>query len=351
MTPGPGAAEPQRSPPLAEGPPGKPRAVLVWNPVAGAGSSDLPAVVAALEETYALTVLETSRECDGDACSDQALALAPALVIVAGGDGTVSLVASRLVGQAVPMAVLPRGTANSFARALGIPTDLAGAIDNARRGRVHTIDTARAAGRVVLLFAAIGFHADAIGETTREAKNRWGLLAYLVSGLQRLANLEPFAVELETAREIIRCRATNVTVANLAPPQSVAAQGPTTIRGDDGRLDITVIAVEGLSDGLAAALHLYRAGLAGAAATRDDIGYLPVQAVTVRAEPAQRVMIDGEEVGETPVTIECVPASLRVVVPATPEADADAVAAAGDERKLAGLPGIEVSIKVTAGGE
>lgn len=317
----------------------KRRAALVWNPAAGSAAAELPAVVEALERTYALTVLETSHERDADACAAEALAGAPALVIAAGGDGTVSLVASRLIGGQVPLAVIPRGTSNSFARALAIPLDLEGAIENACTGTPQTIDTARAAGRTVLLFTSVGFHADAIGETSREAKNRWGLLAYVASGLQHLANLEPFAVELETDSEIVRCRATNVTVANLAPPRTLVAQGPQAVCGDDGRLDITLIAVEGLADGLGAALHLYRSCVAEAAATRDDIGYLPVCRATIRTTPAQRVMIDGEDVGETPVTIECVPRSLQVLVPARL-----AQPAAG-ERKLDGLPGLAVERK------
>ncbi|WP_434417409.1 diacylglycerol kinase family protein [Nannocystis pusilla] len=215
----------------------KPRAALVWNPVAGAARDELPAVVSELEQTYELSVFETSPERDADACAAAALASDPSLVIAAGGDGTVSLVASRLIGGEVPLAVLPRGTANSFARALSIPLDLAGALENACKGQPHAIDTARAAGRSVLLFASVGFHAAAIGETLREAKNRWGLLAYIATGLQRIAELEPFALELETESEIIRCKVTNVAVANLAPLHTLFAQGPTAVCGDDGKLE------------------------------------------------------------------------------------------------------------------
>lgn len=325
--------------------PEKPRAALIWNPVAGGATEALPEVIAALEAAFTLAVFETSRDCDADECARQALADAPSRVIVSGGDGTVSLVASALIGGEVPLAVIPRGTANSFARALGIPLDLADAVDNACRGRIYTIDTARAGGRAVLLFTAVGLHADMIGETSREAKQRWGTLAYLYTGLVRMARLEPFAVELETEDEVIRCRAANITVANLAPPQSALAQGPAAVRGDDGRLDITLVAAEGLGEGLGAALHLYRTSLSGEAASRDDIGYLPVRRVTIRAAPTQRVMIDGEEVGETPVTVECVPQSLRVVVPAPAEARG------GGERKLDGLPEIEVAPRVDRGGE
>jgi YegS/Rv2252/BmrU family lipid kinase len=317
----------------------KPRAALVWNPVAGLARDDLPEVVAALEQTYALEVFETSPERDADACAAAALATDPALVIAAGGDGTVSLVASRLIGGEVPLAVIPRGTANSFARALAIPLDLEGALANACSGKVHAIDTARAAGRAALLFASVGFHADAIGETSREAKNRWGLLAYIATGLQRLSELVPFAVELETESEIIRCKVTNVAVANLAPLHTLFAQGPTAVCGDDGKLDVTLIAVQGLGAGIGAALHLYRSGLSQNPASRDDIGFLPVTRVTIRADPPQRVLVDGEDVGETPVTVECVPLSLRVLVPEPPPAEAC------DQRKLEGLPELEVEPK------
>ncbi|MDC0716059.1 YegS/Rv2252/BmrU family lipid kinase [Nannocystis bainbridge] len=317
----------------------KPRAALVWNPVSGVARDELPEVVAALEQTYELTVFETSPERDADACAAAALASEPSVVIAAGGDGTVSLVASRLIGGEIPLAVLPRGTANSFARALAIPLDLEGALENACKGQPHAIDTARAAGRAVLLFASVGFHAAAIGETTREAKNRWGLLAYIATGLQRISELEPFAVELETESEVIRCKLTNVAVANLAPLHTLFAQGPTAVCGDDGQLDVTLVAFDGLVSGIGTALHLYRSGLSQNAATRDDIGYLPVKRVTIRADPPQPVLVDGEDVGETPVTVECVPRSLRVLVPAPPPSGSC------DERKLEGLPELEVEPK------
>ncbi|MCY0992612.1 diacylglycerol kinase family protein [Nannocystis sp. ILAH1] len=317
----------------------KPRAALVWNPVAGAARDDLPTVVSELEQTYELSVFETSPERDADACAAEALASDPSLVIAAGGDGTVSLVASRLIGGEVPLAVLPRGTANSFARALSIPLDLAGALENACKGQPHAIDTARAAGRSVLLFASVGFHAAAIGETSREAKNRWGLLAYIATGLQRIAELEPFSLELETESEIIRCKVTNVAVANLAPLHTLFAQGPTAVCGDDGKLDVTLIAFDGLGSGIGTALHLYRSGLSQNPASRDDIGFLPVTRATLRTDPPQRVLIDGEDVGETPVTVECVPRSLKVLVPAAPPSQSC------DERKLDGLPELEVEPK------
>ena len=77
----------------------------------------------------------------------------------------------------------------------------------------------------MLLHAALGFHAATIGETSREAKNQWGMLAYVAEGLDQLRTLEPFEVEIHVGRleqpdqgdqldrEVIRCSATNVAIA------------------------------------------------------------------------------------------------------------------------------------------
>lgn len=314
------------------------RAALIWNPVAGGpGGAALEDVRARLVELgLALEVHETCPSTDADACTRAALAGGAELVIAAGGDGTVSAVASVLAGGDVPLAILPRGTANSIAAALEIPTDLDGALAQIAAGEARALDLLRVNDRVAVLHCMIGFHADAVGGTSRDAKNRWGILAYLASGLRELADLEPFEVELETESHQIRCRAIAVGVANLAPTKTFLAQGPSVVAGDDGLVDVTIVAATGLAEAVATGLHLLRAAVLHEAATRDNVGYFRCRWLRVTASPPQHYLVDGELAGHTPVTIDCVPHRLRVLAPG---GEGDRPPA---EAKLSGLPDLDI---------
>lgn len=328
-------------------------AALVFNPAAGRAREDLEALRAGLEPHFELAVYETCRDRDADVCARRALELGADLVIAAGGDGTVSLVAGAMVGSEAALGIVARGTSNSIATGLGIPTDLEGAMRTLVEGEAHPVDTARANGRAMILHASVGFHAAAVGYTPRQAKNRWGMLAYIKEGLAQIADFEPFQVELETDDEIVRCRATNVTVANVAPLKTVLAQGPASLSPADGALDVTIVAATGLAEAVVTGLHLLRTAAQGEPATRDNVGFLTARRLHVRTDPPQPLLIDGEKAGEgAAVSIECLPASVKVVLPAT--ALEELGGASGpptpDERepeqeKLAGLPGLQIEPK------
>src|SRR5688572_22083061 len=130
------------------------RALLVLNPVAGLreGEGARERLEEELRRLFDLRVVLTSKDCDADACTRAELgplrrgraSSEVDLVIAAGGDGTVSLVAGVLAGTEVPLGILPLGTSNSIAGGLGIPTDLSGAIATIAGGHTRAIDTARA---------------------------------------------------------------------------------------------------------------------------------------------------------------------------------------------------------------
>lgn len=301
------------------------RASLVYNPVAGGPSSPpLADITRLLEGRCELTVLETSAERDADACARAALDAGAELVIAAGGDGTTSMVARELAGAAAALGVIACGTSNSIAEALDIPRDLEAACDLLFGVEPRAIDLARCNDSTMLQLASIGFHADTVSDASREAKQRWGVFAYVAKGLEHLFGMEPFEVELETEAHLIRCRATSVTVANLAPPKTVVAQGPAFIRPDDGLLDVTVVAASGLLDAVAAGLHLFRTATKHEPAHHDRIGYFACSRVRVTTPEPRRVVCDGELFGTTPLELEVMPRALRLMAPAAAPVDTDA---------------------------
>jgi diacylglycerol kinase family enzyme len=179
-----------------------------------------------------------------------------ALVFAAGGDGTVRACAEVLAGTGVPLAIVPLGTANLTARALGVPGPAGRALEAGFGGRDRTIDLARIAGDGIdagagaggtwfTAMAGIGLDAAVVEAAARAPlKRQLGWVAYAVAGATRLW-LPPheFTVQLDDA-EPIRRRARCVVVANagLLPGGFALLPGA---RLDDGRLDVGILAPSG----------------------------------------------------------------------------------------------------------
>ncbi|XXY46382.1 YegS/Rv2252/BmrU family lipid kinase [Sorangium sp. So ce269] len=320
------------------------RAALIFNPAAGHAGDAVESLPARLEREFALTVYETTADRSAAACAEAALREGAPLVIAAGGDGTISSVASALLGTDACLGILPLGTANSIALTLGIPDAIEGAIEVLVHGEPTRIDAARANGRTMILLSAIGLHADTVGETPQDAKQRWGVLAYISTGLKKLMSLEPFQVDIETDDHRIHCRAVAVTVANMAPARTVLAQGPSVVSPEDGLLDVTIVSATTLVEAVATGFHLLRTALDGEPAERDNIGFLAARRVRISTDPPQHVLIDGEEVGTTPLVVECLPRALTVMAARREAVPAPPPAAEGDV-KLEGLPELEVEQK------
>jgi diacylglycerol kinase family enzyme len=330
------------------------RIAVIWNARAGSAVGIEPASVKRRLGDD-VEVLDVCDERNASACARSALERGAEIIVAAGGDGTVSGVAGELVGTAAKLGVLPIGTSNSFAAALGIAADVEAAlamIENAVLGTraaaamiessdERLLDVARVRGgageRTMVLHCMVGFHADVIGETTTDAKRRWGVLAYAASAVRKLAHVDTFAAEITTDIAVVRCRATAIAAANLAPIKTVLAHGPSHMLGDDGRVDVTIVAAETIAEAIATGVHLWRSAREGEPAHRDSVGSLSTAQVTISAEPAQQVLVDGEPFGVTPVSIETRPRALRVIAPAAPHAEGLPV-----EASLIGLPDLEI---------
>lgn len=320
-------------------------ACLIFNPVAGQTNpeQDLEKIKSILEPAFALEVLLTNPAQDTGELAQQAIAQSVDLLIVSGGDGTVSAAASALINTSIPLGVIPRGTANAFANALGIPTDLEAACQIIIEGTTRKVDIALCNQTPMLLLAGVGFEAETVANASREAKNRFGILAYILAGFEQLQNLQQFTAQIETEDQVITVSASALTIANAAPPTSILAQGPADIAYDDGLLDLTIVAPSSIPGAIAASYHLLSTALRGNAAARPDIGYLRVRRCRITTDPPQKVAMDGEIIGTTPLEVECVPQGLTVFAPFF---QTEAPTA-----KLEGLPNLEITRKTPSSEE
>lgn len=118
---------------------------------------------------------------------ERALEAGAELVFAWGGDGMVRRCAEVLAGTAVSLAIVPAGTANLLASNLGIPKDIAGAVEIGLRGRRRRLDVGRLNGERFVVMAGAGFDAAMIRDAGNgKLKERFGRLAYVWSGATNL---------------------------------------------------------------------------------------------------------------------------------------------------------------------
>ncbi len=306
---------------------------LIFNPIAGQrdATQDLLKVRQILSPWLHLHVHLTSKEVDADQLTQQVIAAKPDLIIASGGDGTVSLVASQMMGTGIPLGIIPRGTANALSVALGIPTTVEGACKLIIAGTTRRLDAAHCNQHLMTLLAGIGFEAETVGKATRELKNQWGVLAYLIAGWDQMGEQELFTTELEIDGLVHQFQAVAITVANAAPPTSVLAQGVGEVVFDDGLLDITIITLDRalqptITNKLQAArylMNLYGSALIKTKAELPNLYHFRAERLKLTTSSPQKIVVDGEMIGTTPLEMTCMPGALTVLAPAkhrrTPE--------------------------------
>ena len=293
---------------------------LIFNPVAGQGNADedLATIKRLLQPAMELIVHLTTTEISPQKLAQDAIESEADLIIASGGDGTVSSVSGALIGTNIPLGIIPRGTANAFAKALGIPfgfNPIQSACEVIIEGNTHTVDISRCNGLPMILLAGLGLEAEAIERADREAKDRWGVFAYIMAGIQQLKEQELFTTEIEVEGVVKQFHAAAVTIANAAPPTSVMAQGFGSVNVKDGLLDVTIAAPKTDLEAVTAMASLLGAALFKTPTNRDDIINLKTKKIKVKTAPPQKVVLDGEMIGTTPIEVECIPSGLNVLAP------------------------------------
>lgn len=113
----------------------------------------------------------------------------PPLVVAAGGDGTVSAVASALVGSSIPLAVLPVGTLNHFARDIGVPEDAAAAVRIALGAKTRDIDVGEVNGRVFINNSSIGLYPAMVHRREKQqrrlGRSKWQAMLWAMHAVLR----------------------------------------------------------------------------------------------------------------------------------------------------------------------
>ena len=177
---------------------GQTMAMLILNGKKAALAQIRESVMALRAQGHALEVRCTWENGDVKRFVNEAIALNITRVIAGGGDGTVNEVAAAIMQlamktpSAIELAVLPLGTANDFATACLIPTEIEAALALAVTGNAKSIDMAQANDNYFINVASAGFGAQVTVDTPVELKDLLGGQAYFISGLVQALNFSPY---------------------------------------------------------------------------------------------------------------------------------------------------------------
>lgn len=296
-------------------------------------------MVVAAEATHGLapsTWHRTSAADGGRAASAAAIASAPSVILVAGGDGTLRVVAEALVSTGIPLGLVPAGTGNLFARALGLPlTDLRRSVAIACSGSDRKVDVGQVRlGRrdgthhdeVFLVMAGIGLDAHMAGHTNERLKRRIGWLAYSDPIARSILGNRQFDLHYRLDdRAEATTRAHTIIVGNSGTLTGGVLLLPEALV-DDGLLDAVMLR-PGRGSGWTdigyrltfnRMLHRTRFGrLVGSLSPKvRAISYAQARTMRVRLDEPQEIQLDGDSHGTvTSVSLTNLHHALVVRVP------------------------------------
>jgi len=298
------------------------RTLIILNPFAG--KEDISRMRRRLGGAFAARNAPfdlVTTECAGHATdlARQAVTLGYRAVAVCGGDGTLAEAATGLAGSDIPLAIIPRGTANQVAQNLGVPLGLEAAIDVAVNGTPALIDLGVIDDRAFALVAGAGFDAAVMQSATRELKERFGFGAYVYAAMKEALSATPRRFHITADDREIDVEAVSVMVANVGElfprwlPLRFSLVPKPVNAWRDGLLDVVIVAPRKMPD---VALMLWHAATATHVNGSDRFIHFQTREITIDASPAIAVQVDGDPYGTTPVRMSVMRDAMRVLVPA-----------------------------------
>ncbi|MCL6337018.1 lipid kinase [Pectobacterium carotovorum subsp. carotovorum] len=291
-----------------------PTALLFINKQARNGDSSARYVKELLQQSQ-IGIVEADEK-DTGSCSDIIRAYADRVdfVIIGGGDGTLNSAAPGLVDTGLSLGVLPLGTANDFARTVGIPREIRQAVQVIANGKLRAVDLGEVNGHLFFNVSSIGFSAALARGLSAKSKKRWGTLGYALAAFKLLKQSRPFRVQIEHDGIKERVRTVQVSVGNgrfygggMAVADSAAP--------DDGRLDVYSLEASHWWE-MVALIPFIRKGTHG---RWRKVRAFSARELTLSTSKPHDINADGELIGKTPAVFGIREKAIQVFAPPIPD--------------------------------
>ena len=232
------------------------------------------------------------------------------LVVICGGDGTINYVvnAMRAMNLDYPIGIIPAGTANDFAGALGVSARTLKAAEQIVKGTEQRVDCGRVNGMYFVNIFSFGMFTTTSQHTPEKIKRHIGKAAYLIEGSKELHNREfiPLHVVHDSGEIDVDSMITLIFNGETAGRFPIARDA--SIR--DGLLDCMIMRKCGTFDGAWAAAKLILLGR-----ENEDIIHIRSKKLQITSPLSPLTDMDGQPSAEFPLEIECLPGNLRIIVP------------------------------------
>lgn len=286
---------------------------LIKNPGAGSVEEDTDTQLhKALSD--ANTEFELFEDDNPSSAADAAIAKGHTHMCACGGDGTVAGVVNSILRSGkddLKLAIIPLGTGNLIATALGIPTKIEDAVKIAAENTSKKVDVGKIENEYFLLGLGIGATETFVTETSGALKEKLGRLAYIASLFK--STREPlFELEIETDGQRTVTKAEAVTLANYWGTRTVEMIEGTA--DDDGAMECLVnhrLTIPTL-------FRLAIRGLMGKVRHDSDVDFFRGSRFVIRTTPALPVQLDGNETKiETPIEVLVLQQAIAVTAPSS----------------------------------
>jgi YegS/Rv2252/BmrU family lipid kinase len=287
------------------------QAVLIVNAMSRSGGDAFEDAKRLLQESgvellaaHAITEPEKMRPTVQAALADKA-----PMIIVGGGDGSLSKTVDDFLGTETVFALLPLGTANSFAKTLGIGTDLKAAVETIATGKKLRIDLGAIDGDYFANAAAMGL-SPLIAETVpHKLKRTLGMLGYMIWAVRVAFKFRPFRLRITEGGRVHKVWATEARIANGTHHGGIELVESADLQSGE----IVVQAVTGKS--LAHLAWSWLATLFKLKSRDQNVTEFRGKEIRIEARPRQKVSIDGELSAKTPITVTVARAAVWVAAP------------------------------------
>ncbi|WP_017591399.1 diacylglycerol/lipid kinase family protein [Nocardiopsis potens] len=290
---------------------------LLVNPASGSGRAAVAAgrVLTGLRALGAEpTVLIGRSAADSARLAREAVRKRPDALVAVGGDGMVHTALQAVAGTDVPLGVVPAGTGNDIARELGIGRSATEAAERIARGYTVPADTVHCTGRGVdlhyLSVLACGFDSR-VNERVNGFSVPMGRAGYLVGLAAELRSFRPIPYRIEVDGEVLEAEGMLAAVGNTRCYGGGMKVCPGA-RYDDGLLEVVFVHAVAVSD----FVRFFPRVFGGTHTELDEVTVLRGRRVTITTGGGTPVAgyADGERVGDTPLTCEIAPKSVRVLM-------------------------------------
>lgn len=231
------------------------------------------------------------------------------LVIVGGGDGTFNTVTDLFVHKDTVLGILPMGTANNFARSMGIPMSLEKAVEVIAHGKVVDVDLGMINDQYFINIATVGFSHDVISATPRRLKRYLGIVSYLLYETRYLISQELFScsITIDGVTEHINTRQIIIANGSFYGTRKITP---------DAHIDnktLIIFAMDSASEWQG--LKFWIGFFLGRHLAFPESRLFKAESACIKTKPRKYVIMGGEKLTRTPMNLAIDPGAVKIMAP------------------------------------